>query len=697
MADTPTAIAKNQLRFFTTSEDYFSVLAESLPRAKKQILIVGWSFDDRVVMNRGNGHPHPSIGDLLLEHAASHPEILIQLRIWDAPPVFGADQYLSQSFHKKALATENLDLQFIPSDSTFAARHEKYVLIDSAIAFLGGIDVTHDRWDSADHQADKPERTNPDEDSYIPYHDVQVAMSGPIVGALWNVALEDGLVEQIPQTTHALWPSGLPVDARDATISLARTRLDPDTEKPSVTEISDSYLELIQQAKKRIYIENQYFSSTAVTDAIVERIHDEAGPEIIIIMAKELPEAFGRMTMGANSSMQLSRLLKEDTHEKVAFYSRVSSDDPDATVKIHSKLMIVDSRFISLGSANISRRSFGMDSELNVIIDAEQCDNTRLAQELETRLCAQHCGLSTEEWTQLAHAHDGSVSAALKTRAVDWPGLTAGKQSLNLSMIPPDLLEALDMGKPPVAESTLQGHFRSNPGGISKRMKQAFLVVLVLGLIAGAAVFFARANVDIEVILEEVRAIHRARPVLGSALTIGSFWLSMTVFVSILVPVVFFAALHGPPLGILFSVIGLLSGAAIYYRLGLLVFDAVWIDKFKAVRSAKEQLERIKPYGVWAVAISRMVPSGPFAIVNFATGMLGFTFRQFLFGSLIGLIPGIIAFSIFGEIIQNVFTDPGWVNFGLLVGFLILYFAFARLILKLIQKIAGWVSQPGDV
>ena len=699
MPDEPRQTPGNRLRFLTTSAEYYEALAACLAKAQHRILIVGWSFDDRVVLTRDAERPRKSVGDLLLECAARRPELLIQLRIWEAPPMFGADQYLSQSFRDRVAKTENLDLRFVPLDSAFAGRHEKYVLIDSVLAFLGGIDVTHSRWDRADHKAKNAKRTNPQGERYVPYHDVQIALSGPVVGELWRVATGDGIVETAAEPMapeESWWPPDLPVDAEDAVISLVRTRLDPHTDKTAVSEIRDRYLDLIGRAQTSIYIENQYFSSAAVTDAIINRVREPHGPDVVIIMSKRLPDTLGRMTMGTNNSVQLSRLLNEDAHGKVTFFSRVAPDDPDTTVKVHSKLMIIDSRVITLGSANISRRSFRMDSELNMIIDAHDSDNHDLVRQLEARLCAQHCGLSTAEWIRLVADHDGSVPAALKARAADWPGLRPGKLSLDTTHLPAELIEKLDMDKPPQAESAMQRLVQANPGGIRARIRQGLLVVLALALVSAAAVLFVRIDIDMEAILESVRQIYRTRPVLGIALTIGSYWLSIALFVTIVVPIVFFAALHGPLLGILFSIAGLFSGAAVYYRLGLLVYDANWVNRFKAIRVAKEQLERIKPYGVWAVAISRMVPSGPFAVVNFVTGMLGFTWRQFLVGSLIGLLPGIVAFSLFGEIIQNVFTDPGWTNIALLAGFLVVYFTAARLLLGLIRKIAGWATGDGD-
>ncbi len=702
MPSSPPEIPGNQIHFLTVSADYYEALAQTLVRAKERVLIVGWSFDDRVVLSRESEHhtgSEPcSVGTLLVDCANRNPDLHIDIRIWGAPPVFGADQHISRWFRSHAEDMQNLDLRFVPADSAFAARHEKFILVDAAIAFLGGIDLTHARWDDAAHSAANPKRTDPDGARYVPYHDVQAAVSGPVVQELWKLALDDGIIRTIPEadTTQTLWPPDMPVDATDVTISIARTRLYPEPSRPSITEIRERYCDRIAHAHARIYIENQYFSDRSIADAIITRIQEPEGPDVVIIMSKELPDTLGRMTMGANNSLQLSRLMERDVHGKVSFFSRVAPDDTDVTVKVHSKLMIVDGRYITLGSANISRRSFGMDSELNVFIDAEDSDTPDLALNLESSLCAQHCGLSIDDWHTRVKNHEGSIPAALAARAGEWPGLVDGTESLDTSNVPPELVEKLDMEQPPAAESAFLQHVRANPDTVLLRLKQAAGAVLALGLISAAAVLLTRIDVDMEAILEDVRQIYRERPVLGVMLSIGSYWLSMAVFVTILVPVVFFAAVHGPPLGIVFSLVGLLSGAAIYYRLGLFVFDADWIDRFKAVRAAKAQLERIKPYGVWAVAISRMVPSGPFAVVNFVTGMLGFTFRQFLLGSLIGLVPGVVAFSIFGEIIQNVFTDPSWFNIGMLAAFLTVYFAVARLILGLIRKIAGWASKQGD-
>ena len=195
---------------------------------------------------------------------------------------------------------------------------------------------------------------------------------------------------------------------------------------------------------------------------------------------------------------------------------------------------------------------------------------------------------------------------------------------------------------------------------------------------------------DIQQILGKVRELNETRPGLAALLTIVSFWLSMLVFVSITVPIVSFAALHGPWFGILYSTLGVFfGGPAIFYALGLVLHTNPWFDRFRAVRHVKKQFEKIRPYGLWAVAISRMVPSGPFLVVNLVTGMLGFRPSQFLLGSLIGLMPGIIAFTVFGETIRKVFTDPGWMNILMFVLLLAAYFAIMTGIVSLVRKISG--------
>src|SRR3546814_9275858 len=69
-----------------------------------------------------------------------------------------------------------------------AAHHQKLVVVDDAIAFIGGLDLTIRRWDTSDHAADQPLRTDPAGQPYTPFHDLQLMLDGAAATALAEVA-----------------------------------------------------------------------------------------------------------------------------------------------------------------------------------------------------------------------------------------------------------------------------------------------------------------------------------------------------------------------------------------------------------------------------------------------------------------------------------------------------------------------------
>jgi hypothetical protein len=58
----------------------------------------------------------------------------------------------------------------------------------------------------------------------------------------------------------------------------------------------------------------------------------------------------------------------------------------------------------------------------------------------------------------------------------------------------------------------------------------------------------------------------------------------------------------------------------------------------------------------------------------------------------VGLLPGIVAFSIFGEVMRNVFTDPGIMSTIWFVLFIGVYFTAVRGLLSIVRRIAAWAS-----
>lgn len=89
-----------------------------------------------------------------------------------------------------------------------------------------------------------------------------------------------------------------------------------------------------------------------------------------------------------------------------------------------------------------------------------------------------------------------------------------------------------------------------------------------------------------------------------------------------------------------------LVGAVISFGLGRqLGRDAV--DRLIRGRLARVDA-LLADHGLSAVLIVRLVPLVPFIAINYASGLTGVTFRHFVVGSAVGMIPGSLAYAALG-------------------------------------------------
>jgi uncharacterized membrane protein YdjX (TVP38/TMEM64 family) len=71
--------------------------------------------------------------------------------------------------------------------------------------------------------------------------------------------------------------------------------------------------------------------------------------------------------------------------------------------------------------------------------------------------------------------------------------------------------------------------------------------------------------------------------------------------------------------------------------------------------------------GVLAVIAIRIIPVAPFSIVNLVAGASHIRFRDFLLGTVIGELPGLLGISIFVDQVIDAVRHPGFGSFALLV------------------------------
>jgi phospholipase D1/2 len=116
------------------------------------------------------------------------------------------------------------------------------------------------------------------------------------------------------------------------------------------------------------------------------------------------------------------------------------------------------------------------------------------------------------------------------------------------------------------------------------------------------------------------------------------------------------ALVFDPLMAIAIALTGsLLNASAVYFAGAKLIRD--WAE-----RSFGEPIGRVRnalqSRGVLAVAMIRMVPVAPFSLVNVAAGTIGIPFRDYLFGTFLGLAPGTVLICVFGSELKDLLRDP---------------------------------------
>ena len=111
--------------------------------------------------------------------------------------------------------------------------------------------------------------------------------------------------------------------------------------------------------------------------------------------------------------------------------------------------------------------------------------------------------------------------------------------------------------------------------------------------------------------------------------------------------------------------VGALSAASTTYGIGRLVgrFRPRWLQRPRLMRVSRQLRRR----GTLAVIAARMLPVGNFSLINMTAGAFGVPFRDYLLGNVIGLLPGVLALTVFADRIGATLRNPHVPNLIVLV------------------------------
>ena len=422
----------NSVAYLVDGDETFRAIAESVRKAKRSICITGWDFRSEIWMERLTDD-RVSIADLLVGRMRAQPGLMLRLLIWSNPGAFVELRSLKERFDRLA-RTEGLDVQIeIDAGSGVRSHHQKSIIVDGREAFVGGIDLTWGRWDTQEHRPRWHRQADVDGDGAggdferPPWHDLHTRIRGPIVAAFarnfnerwWAVR---GEILPLPRAPRArktgipalplrTWPAAIPGSPWGRRDEFG---------------IRTHYLRLIDLALDSIYIEQQYVNDKAIAKALVRRLRwASAQGRDHFRLTIVLPSFYANPARVAShitylQERCLTMIREADPARRFVRIFCLKTWDADAEnyvpVYVHAKLMIVDERWVMIGSANANARSMKYDTELNILTD-----DPKGARRFQRRLMEEHARRS------LPPGHASAVDALLALARDNQTALERGR------------------------------------------------------------------------------------------------------------------------------------------------------------------------------------------------------------------------------------------------------------------------------
>lgn len=385
----------DRIGFLIDAERYFSAFVDAVSRARKSVFVLGWDVDSRIRLIRGrdSGDDRLALSSFLSDVLDRRPELEIRVLCWDFATIYAMERELLSQLKMDWLVHDRLHFKYDDNHPPGASLHEKIVVIDDQVAFIGGIDLGPRRWDTSDHLPDDDRRVDPSGGSYRPFHDIQAVVQGEIARLLGDLA-RDRWARAAGERLKPLrnegnpWPADVSTDIGDLDIALIRTRPDHAGDD-AMTHTLHFHQRLFGLAEHLVFIENQFLTSDALCEALTSALQVTDPPEVLLITAKENSGWLETTIMGGLRATFCRRLREADGSGRLRICYPEIADG--VWPNVHSKLTIVDDRWAYLGSANFSNRSMGLDTECGLGIDGSGRDDVRCAlRALRIKLLAEH-------------------------------------------------------------------------------------------------------------------------------------------------------------------------------------------------------------------------------------------------------------------------------------------------------------------
>jgi phosphatidylserine/phosphatidylglycerophosphate/cardiolipin synthase-like enzyme len=353
-------------------------MAEAIAGARDYVHIAGWHVTPGFGLTRDqDAQPLRE----LLASVAERADVRVLLWAGAPVPVFSPKRRDVRKVRDELTRGTRVRCALDAKERPMHCHHEKLVIVDGEVAFVGGIDLTSlagDRY----HEPRHPVRGG------IGWHDVSTRVRGPAVAdvdehfaARWS--------EVTGEPVSACAP---PPPAGSTTLQIVRTVPERvyDFLPRGHFRILESYVRALRSAQSLVYLENQFLWSPEIVRILAAKLREPPSDDFrLVVLLPAHPNNGADDTRG-----QLGVLAEADAGAHRFLAATITSRTGSVTdaLYVHAKVGIVDDAWLTVGSANLNEHSLFNDSEMNVVT----CD-PELARQTRLRLWAEHLERSEDE------------------------------------------------------------------------------------------------------------------------------------------------------------------------------------------------------------------------------------------------------------------------------------------------------------
>jgi phosphatidylserine/phosphatidylglycerophosphate/cardiolipin synthase-like enzyme len=360
----------NGVDVLVDGSEALQAIAEAVSAARSHVWLAGWHFSPELRLSEGG----PTLRELLAEAAA---RIEVRVLAWaGAPlPLFRPSQREVREAREELTRGTKIVYALDDRERPMHCHHEKLVVVDGDLTFVGGIDLSllgGNRLDTPQH----PARGS------VGWHDAAARLRGPAVADVadhFALRWRDVTGEELPAAAQ-------PSAAGDLEVQLVRTV--PEHVYPSLRggdfRIAESYLRALRSAERLVYLESQFLWSPELVSVLADKLRDPPRDDFRLVVLLPTHAKNGQ----EDTRGQLGVLAEADAEGGGDRFLACTLRQPgpgSKQVYVHAKIGIVDDRWLTIGSANLNEHSLFNDTEVNLV-----CDDEGLARAVRLRLWSEH-------------------------------------------------------------------------------------------------------------------------------------------------------------------------------------------------------------------------------------------------------------------------------------------------------------------